>query len=39
MAKAALNTPFVDGKIKGMSGGGSDQKVSKKTPKKMKSGK
>ena len=40
MAKAALNTPFTDGKIKGMSGGGSSpQKVSKKTPSKMKSGK
>jgi hypothetical protein len=36
----ALNTPFVDGKIKGMSGGGSSSpKASKKMPKKMKSGK
>lgn len=39
MAKAVLNTPFVDGKVKGMSGGGSaSTKGGKKTPK-MKSGK
>ncbi len=42
----ALNTPFIDGKIKGMSGGsstGSMKKGGKKTPSKsmpkMKSGK
>lgn len=33
----ALNTPFVDGKIKGMSG--SSSKAPKKMPKKIKSGK
>lgn len=33
--KGALNTPFVDGKIKGMSGGGSASKGPKKGGKKM----
>jgi len=42
MAKDVLNTPFVDGKIKGMSGGsskGGSAKSGKKSPPKMKSGK
>lgn len=38
MAKAVLSTPFVDGKLKGMSGGGS-KGADKKSPKKIKSGK
>ena len=37
----ALDTPFTDGKLKGMSGGGSasSSKAPKKAPKKIKSGK